>query len=132
MRGKELSFALFSVLFRVSFVFSRQIQAAPLITSEGSAQKAAFRQKRRLLAVPAQSDEWAGLILMPRMSFSREKLIFSNRQIWCIPFSFSGQESRVKGGHFFPIWEYGFLGARAPRNGSGQFWPIQGALAYPR
>ena len=64
-----------------------------------------FLQKRQLLATFSESDEWGRLILMPRVSFSREKLTISIRQIWCIPTSFSGQKSCVKGGGFFPIPE---------------------------
>ena len=71
------TFPCFLVFSRAFPLFLVQLQACPLVTSEESGQKAAFGHKRRLLTAFPQSDEWGRLIWMPRMSFSREKLIFS-------------------------------------------------------
>ena len=125
-------FPLFSRVFSCFLLFSCEIQAAPLITLRESGQKAAFGHKRQLLTVSSQSDEWAGLILMPGSCFSREKHIFYHRGKWCIPISFSDQKSCVKGGVFFPIQDIVFYGSGSARIQSGQNCQIQGALAYTR
>ena len=108
VRGKVSGKHCFLRVFSCFLCFSRQLQAAPLISLARSAQKVTFHQKRQLLLVLAQSDEWGRLNLMLRTSFSREKLYFSNREIWCIPMSFSDRNSCVKGGVFFPISESSF------------------------
>ena len=131
VRGKERAFSLFSLFSSCFPVFPPQLQAAPLITLDRRCQKVTFLQKRQLLTLSSQSDEWAGLIWIPEVSFPREKLTISIRQIWCIPFSFSGRKKCVKGGVFFPIQDPVLLSSGSARIRSGQNCRIQAALAYP-
>ena len=131
MRGFTLTFPCFLVFSRVFSSLWDHIQACPLITLRKSRQKVAFGHKSQLLTLFSQSDEWGRLILMPKVSFSREKLTIPIRRKWCIPISFSGKKKCVKGGVFFPIQKCVFLATLWPESGSGQFSQIQAALAYP-
>ena len=130
VRGKEDKKECFLMFSRVFSCSPRHFQACPLITLSRKCQKVSFLEKRRLLTVLSRSDEWGRLILMPRSSFSREKLIWKYRGKWCIPISFSGREKCVKGGVFFPISDLVFSGSGSVRIRSGQFCRIQAGLAY--